>query len=135
MPNHQSKTQNKEETNPTNTPTTSRHDTKWTTFTYTSPQIRKITNLFKHTNIKIDFKCNGTIAQLLKPANNTTSHTPYDRSGIYSLTCCTCQETYVGRTSRASVSVTKSIQGPSETITQLQHMPCIDSKTDINTDQ
>ena len=43
-------------------PTTSRHDTKWTTFTYTSPQIRKITNLFKNTNIKLAFKCNDTIA-------------------------------------------------------------------------
>jgi hypothetical protein len=52
-------------------PTTSRHDAKWTTFTYTSPQIRKITNLFKHTNIKIAFKCNNTIVRLLKPTNKT----------------------------------------------------------------
>jgi hypothetical protein len=52
-------------------PTTSRHDTKWTTSTYMSPQIRKITNLFKHTDIKIAFKCNNTIAQLLKLANKT----------------------------------------------------------------
>jgi hypothetical protein len=70
-------------------PTTSRHDTKWTTFTYTSPQIRKITTLFKHTNLKIAFKCNTTIAQLLTPANNPPLHTPYDRSGIYLLTCNT----------------------------------------------
>jgi hypothetical protein len=28
----------------------------WTTFTYFSPQIRKITNLFKNTNMKIAFK-------------------------------------------------------------------------------
>ena len=121
-------------TQPTH-PTTSRHDTKWTTFTYTSPQIRKITNFFKHTNIKIAFKCNDTIAQLLKPANNTPPPPPYDRSGIYSLTCCTCQQAYVGQTSRASSSVTKSIQDPSETITHLQHMPCIHSKTDTNMDQ
>jgi len=82
-------------------PTTSRHDTKWTTFTYVSPQIRKITNLFKHTNTKIAFKCNDTIAQLLKPAKNTIPHTPHDRSGIYSLTCCTCHQAYVGQTSRS----------------------------------
>ena len=80
-------------------PTTSRHDTKWTTFTYASPQIRKTTNLFKHTNIKIAFKCNNTIAQLLKPANKTPHHTPYDRSGNYALTCKTCQLAYVGQTS------------------------------------
>jgi hypothetical protein len=42
------------------------------------------------------FKCKDTIAQLLKPANNTTRHTPRHRSGIYSLTCCTCQQAYVG---------------------------------------
>jgi hypothetical protein len=48
----------------------------------------------------VAFKCNNKIAQLLKPTNNTTPHTPYDRSGIYSLTCCTCQQAYVGQTSR-----------------------------------
>jgi len=57
-------------------PTTSKHNTKWTTFTYTSPQIRKITNLSKQTNIKVAFKCNSANAQLLKPTNNTTPHTP-----------------------------------------------------------
>jgi hypothetical protein len=31
-------------------------DTKWTTFKYTTPHIRKITNLFKNTDIKIAFK-------------------------------------------------------------------------------
>jgi hypothetical protein len=29
---------------------------KWSTFTYYSPKIRKLTNLFKHTNISIAFK-------------------------------------------------------------------------------
>jgi hypothetical protein len=56
------------------THTTSKHDTKLTAFTYMSPQIRKITNLFRHTNIKIAFNCNDTIAQLLKPANITPPH-------------------------------------------------------------
>ena len=82
-------------------PTTPRHDTKWTTFTYASPQSRKITNLFKHTNIKIAFKCNNTIAQLLKLANKTPHHTPYDRSGTYTLTCKMCRLAYVGQTSRS----------------------------------
>ena len=51
--------------------------------------------------IKISFKCNNTISELLKPTNNTTPHTPYDRSGIYSLTCCTCQQAYVGQICRS----------------------------------
>jgi len=35
---------------------------KWATFTYTSPQIRKVTNIFKQTNIRIAFKCNNTLS-------------------------------------------------------------------------
>jgi len=35
--------------------------TKWATFTYTTPHIRKITNMFKNTDIKIAFKTNNTL--------------------------------------------------------------------------
>jgi hypothetical protein len=61
--------------------------------------IRKITNLFRHTNIKISYKCGNTVAQLTKPApdHNTL---PHNKSGIYSLTCKTCNLSYVGQTSR-----------------------------------
>ena len=41
--------------------------TKWATFTYTTPHIRKITNMFKNTDIKIAFKTNNTLRQLTKP--------------------------------------------------------------------
>jgi hypothetical protein len=75
-------------------------NTKWTTFTYVSPQIKKITNLFQHTNVKIAFKCNNKISRLMKP--NTVNNTPYyNRSGIYKLTCNTCKLAYVGQTSRS----------------------------------
>jgi len=37
-------------------------NTKWATFTFTSPHMPKITNLFKHTNVKTSFRCNNTIA-------------------------------------------------------------------------
>jgi len=83
------------------TPTITGTDTRWATFTYTSPQIRKLTNLFKHTNVKIAFKSNNTISQLTKPANKTPPPNPNDRSGIYSLTCNTCQQSYLGQTSRS----------------------------------
>jgi hypothetical protein len=47
------------------------YHTKWATFMYSSPQIRKVTNIFKHTNTRIAFKCNNTISQLPKPINKT----------------------------------------------------------------
>jgi hypothetical protein len=53
------------------TPTTSNNGTKWATFTYSSPQVRKITNIFKHTNIRIAFKCSNTLLKLSRPANKT----------------------------------------------------------------
>jgi len=59
----------------TTPPTGPKSNTKWTTFTYVSPQIRKITNLFRHTGVKISFKCNNKISQLMKP--NTDNNTPY----------------------------------------------------------
>ena len=61
---------------------------KWTTFTNYSPGIRKITNLFKHTNIGISFKSTNTIQQLTKPklASNTEEQ---DKSSVYKVTCNT----------------------------------------------
>jgi hypothetical protein len=71
-------------------PIFSQNGPKWATFTYTSPRVRKITNLFKNTNVKVAFKSNNTIAQLTKPPTTTTSNpAPYNKSGIYSLTCNT----------------------------------------------
>jgi hypothetical protein len=82
-------------------PTASAKDTKWATLTYSSPQVRKITNLFKNTNVKVIFKSNNTIAQLTKLHTATMpSSTPHDMRDIYSLTCNTCKQVYVGQTSR-----------------------------------
>jgi hypothetical protein len=44
-------------------------------FTYHSPRIRKLTNLFKHTDIGIAFKSTNTTQQLTKPKPKKT-HTP-----------------------------------------------------------
>jgi hypothetical protein len=74
---------------------------KWATFTYTSPHIRKITNLLKHTFVRIAYKCTNTILHLSKPTNKALiPSSPYDRSGINKLTCMTCDKAYVGQTSR-----------------------------------
>ena len=71
---------------------------KWATFSYHSPKIRKITNLFKHTDIKIAFKNNTTILQLIRPKNNNSTKI-YNKSGIYKLTCKTCKQAYRIQTS------------------------------------
>jgi len=55
---------------------------KWATFTYHSPQIRKLTNLFKHTNINIAFKSTNTIQHCTKPKTSDKNQ-EYNMSGIY----------------------------------------------------
>jgi hypothetical protein len=78
---------------------TERKKNKWTTFTYYSPKIRKITNLFKHTDINIAFKSSNSIRRLTN--TDTTNRTQkYKCSGIYALTCKTCKHKYIGQTSR-----------------------------------
>jgi predicted GIY-YIG superfamily endonuclease len=69
------------------------------TFTYYSPQVRKITNLFKHTELKIAFRNCNSIQQLITTKGNKKTEY-YDRSGIYVLMCKTCKHTYIGQTSR-----------------------------------
>jgi hypothetical protein len=60
----------------------------WTTFTYYSPQVCKINNVFKNTNIRIVFRSTNTIKQLMK--QKTSNTTPeHDKSGIYKITCNT----------------------------------------------
>jgi len=43
----------------------------WTTFTYHSPKVKRITNLFKNTNIPIAFKTTTTLHQLVRPTTQT----------------------------------------------------------------
>jgi hypothetical protein len=71
---------------------------KWTTFTYHSPKIRKVTSLFKHTNTKIAYRTSNTIAQRTRTANSKPTH-DFEKSGIYKLECRTCHKVYVGQTS------------------------------------
>ena len=74
---------------------------RWATFKHSSLHVRKITSLFKNTNVRVALKSINTIAQLTKLHTATMpSPTPHDMSGIYSLTCNTCKQAYVGQTSR-----------------------------------
>jgi len=56
-------------------PMTISHNKKWVTFTYFSPVIRHITNLFKHSDLSIAFRATDTIQQQLseKPTNKNPS--------------------------------------------------------------
>jgi len=65
-----------------------------------SPHMRKITNLFKHANVKIAFRCNNTIARLTKPPN-VHKIPPHNKWDIYQLTCNSCGLSYVGQNSRS----------------------------------
>ena len=80
--------------------TSTNKDKRRVTFTYISPQIRKVTNIFRNTNVKIAFKWWNTMANWIKPSTN--HNTPlHNKWGIYQLTCNTCHLSYVGQTSRS----------------------------------
>jgi hypothetical protein len=76
-----------------------KYDKKIWTFTFHSPKIRKITNLFKNTNIGIAFKTTTTLHHLIKPIAPTQLQ-EHEKSGIYKITCKTCHKAYVRQTSR-----------------------------------
>jgi len=103
-----------------------RKNKKRVTFTYISPQIRKITNLFRNTDIRITYKCCNTIANWIKPPRDHTP--PHNQCGIYQLTCNTCNLSYVGQTSRSlSIYVTSEATIPN------QQTPYTFFETDTNT--
>jgi len=56
---------------------------KWSTFTYHSPAVRKITNLFKNSEVGIAFRTKNTIFKQITNKKNEKT----DPSGIYSLSC------------------------------------------------
>jgi len=79
-------------------PTQPTKNENWATFTFSSTQIRKVTNLLKKTGIKIAFSCYNTLAHLIKTTTNTRTP-PHNSPDIYQLKCHTCNHSYVGQTS------------------------------------
>jgi hypothetical protein len=57
---------------------------KWATFTYNRHKVRKITNLFKQTDIKIAFRSKNTVQQQTRTRLRETT-TDHNKSGIYKL--------------------------------------------------
>jgi len=72
----------------------------WATFTYHSPQIQKVTNLFRNTNVGMAFKATTTLQQLIRPTTQNKK-LEYEKSVIYKITCKACHKSYVGQTSRS----------------------------------
>jgi len=68
---------------------------KWIPFTNFSPLVRRVTNLFKRTRLKIAFRATNTKQEQL-----TAKQTHSDASGIYQLKCNTCNKVYVGQSDR-----------------------------------
>ncbi|XP_023722175.1 uncharacterized protein LOC111872459 [Cryptotermes secundus] len=74
---------------------------KWVSYTYNGCYTRKITKLFKITNVRIAFKVNHTLGKLLNTKQNINS---YEQSGVYKLTCLECQQVYIGQTGRKLIT-------------------------------
>jgi hypothetical protein len=70
----------------------------WTSFTYHSPLIRQVMNIFKNMNIKISFCTSNTVYKLEHTKQNEQHK--YQSSGIYNIKCLTCNKAYVGQTRR-----------------------------------
>ena len=68
---------------------------KWISFKYYSPIVRRITNLFKDTNLNISFKPFNTKKQQLIEKEHKSNP-----SGIYKLQCNTCKDVYIGQSGR-----------------------------------
>jgi len=64
-----------------------------------------MTNIFKQTNLNIAYRTTNTIAEQTRHKNQTENDTTNDtqdhkKSGIYKITCRTCNKAYIGQTSR-----------------------------------
>jgi hypothetical protein len=86
---------NKDKQTKTNNTQEKQVQKKWVTFTYHSPIIRMVTNLFNYTEIRTAFKATNTIYQQL--AEKTQNRNP---GGIYEVKCKICNKKYVGQSGR-----------------------------------
>jgi len=66
----------------------------WTTFTFYGGFMRNITNIFKNSTIKTAYRTTNNIFNLLASQKQTSGKS----SGIYKLTCNTCNRAYIGQT-------------------------------------
>ena len=69
---------------------------KWAIFEYHNPVKHKVTNIFKNTDLHITFQVQNTTQYILR--ENKLKADIYENSGIYSLSCNTCNLQYIGQT-------------------------------------
>jgi hypothetical protein len=73
--------------------------TKWAKFTYTGKETKFITKIFKNTNVKVTFTADNTKENHLTTSKKQ-SRNKYDKSGIYQLTCPSCNMKYIRQNGR-----------------------------------
>jgi len=70
----------------------------WATFTYYGWYIRGITKLFRNSQVQIAYRTINTTFEILTHSKQNA----IPSSGIYKLTCNTCQGVYIGQTGRST---------------------------------
>jgi hypothetical protein len=117
----------------THTDNTDNKTKKWTTFTYHSHKVRKITNLFRQTDIKIAFRSTNTIQQQTRTLYRETT-TDHNKSGICKLQYKTCNKAYIGQTKRiTSIRYSEHIRYTQKKMIPNQHTPNTSYETSTNT--
>jgi len=71
---------------------------RWATFTYIGKETSYITNVFRQTDLRVAYRTNNTIKNLLMQKNLAPDQ--FSWSGAYKLTCPDCNKAYVGQTRR-----------------------------------
>jgi len=109
---------------------------RWATFTYVGKETTYITNIFRHSDLRIAYRTNNTIHNHLIHKNQ--SRNKFCSSGVYKLTCSYCKKDYVGQTGR-NVAVrynehkhtlrTNSHSSRLHNISKNTHIPSIPSTT------
>jgi hypothetical protein len=79
---------------------TSVEKAQWARFTYVGRETRAITKAFKKTTIKVTYSTNSTLRKLLTK-NHNTHRNKYEKSGVYQITCPTCNTKYTGQIGRS----------------------------------
>ena len=70
----------------------------WATFTYYGGYIRGITNVFRNSQVQVAYRTINTTFEILTHSKQKA----IPPSGIYKLTCNTCQGVYIGQTGRST---------------------------------
>jgi hypothetical protein len=75
--------------------------TLWARFSYCGRETRAITKAFKNTKIKVTYSTKNTLKKLLMENHYLPKKSKCEKSGIYQITCPTCNMKYTGQTGRS----------------------------------